>query len=96
MNKVQIWTCDGNTRAQNWTLNTNGTITIDGGCLDITGPSTSFTIAPDKGRCAPAIRGRARRRTGTGATAASRHLARARLALGRLWLTAQKNGAKRP
>jgi hypothetical protein len=36
-NKVQIWTCDGNTGAQNWTLNTNGTITIDGGCLDITG-----------------------------------------------------------
>jgi hypothetical protein len=23
--------------AQNWTLNPNGTITIDGGCLDITG-----------------------------------------------------------
>ena len=36
-NKVQIWTCDGNTGAQNWTLASNGTITIDGGCLDITG-----------------------------------------------------------
>jgi hypothetical protein len=36
-NKVQIWTCDGNTGAQNWTLASNGTITIDGGCMDITG-----------------------------------------------------------
>ena len=36
-NKVQIWACDGYAPAQNWTVNTNGTITIDGGCLDITG-----------------------------------------------------------
>jgi non-reducing end alpha-L-arabinofuranosidase len=36
-NKVQMWDCDGNTAAQNWTVNTNGTLTIDGGCLDITG-----------------------------------------------------------
>jgi hypothetical protein len=36
-NKVQIWTCDGNTSAQNWTVNSNGTLTIDGGCMDITG-----------------------------------------------------------
>jgi len=36
-NKVQIWACDGNAAAQNWTVNSNGTITIDGGCLDITG-----------------------------------------------------------
>jgi hypothetical protein len=36
-NKVQIWACDGFAPAQNWTVNTNGTITIDGGCLDITG-----------------------------------------------------------
>ena len=34
-NKVQI--CDGNTAAQNWTVNSNGTLTIDGGCMDITG-----------------------------------------------------------
>jgi hypothetical protein len=40
-NKVQIWTCDGNTGAQNWTLNSNGTITIDGGCMDITGANYS-------------------------------------------------------
>ena len=36
-NKVQIWACDGFAAAQNWTVNSNGTITIDGGCLDITG-----------------------------------------------------------
>ena len=36
-NKVQMWACDGNTAAQNWTVNSNGTLTIDGGCLDITG-----------------------------------------------------------
>ena len=36
-NKVQIWACDGFAPAQNWTVNSNGTITIDGGCLDITG-----------------------------------------------------------
>ncbi len=36
-NKVQIWACDGNAAAQNWTVNANGTLTIDGGCLDITG-----------------------------------------------------------
>jgi hypothetical protein len=36
-NKVQIWDCDGNAAAQNWTVNSNGTLTIDGGCMDITG-----------------------------------------------------------
>jgi hypothetical protein len=36
-NKVQMWTCDGNAGAQNWTVNSNGTLTIDGGCMDITG-----------------------------------------------------------
>jgi hypothetical protein len=35
--KVQIWDCDGNTGAQNWTVNSNGTLTIAGGCMDITG-----------------------------------------------------------
>ncbi len=36
-NKVQMWACDGNTGAQNWTVNSNGTLTIAGGCMDITG-----------------------------------------------------------
>ena len=40
-NKVQIWACDGFAPAQNWTVNANGTITIDGGCLDITGAGTA-------------------------------------------------------
>jgi non-reducing end alpha-L-arabinofuranosidase len=35
--KVQMWDCDGNTSAQNWTVNSNGTLTIAGGCMDITG-----------------------------------------------------------
>src|SRR5450755_1639914 len=36
-NKVQMWTCDGNVAAQNWTVAANGTLQIDGGCMDITG-----------------------------------------------------------
>jgi hypothetical protein len=40
-NKVQIWACDGFAPAQNWTVNTNGTLTIDGGCMDITGANFS-------------------------------------------------------
>jgi hypothetical protein len=36
-NKVQMWACDGNSAAQNWTVNSNGTLTIDGGCMDISG-----------------------------------------------------------
>jgi hypothetical protein len=40
-NKVQMWDCDGNVAAQNWTVNSNGTLTIDGGCMDITGASNS-------------------------------------------------------
>ena len=40
-NKVQIWDCDGNTAAQNWTVNSNGTLTIDGGCMDITNANYS-------------------------------------------------------
>ena len=40
-NKVQMWTCDGNTAAQNWTVASNGTLQIDGGCMDITGAKTA-------------------------------------------------------
>ena len=40
-NKVQMWACDGNTAAQNWTPQSNGTVQIDTGCLDITGASNS-------------------------------------------------------
>jgi hypothetical protein len=40
-NKVQMWTCDGNTAAQNWTVASNGTLQIDGGCMDVTGAKTA-------------------------------------------------------
>ena len=40
-NKVQMWTCDGYAPAQNWTVNSSGTLTIDGGCMDITGANYS-------------------------------------------------------
>jgi hypothetical protein len=40
-NKVQMWACDGNTAAQNWTVNSNGTLTINGGCMDITGAASA-------------------------------------------------------
>ena len=40
-NKVQMWDCDGYAPAQNWTVNTSGTLTIDGGCMDITGANFS-------------------------------------------------------
>jgi non-reducing end alpha-L-arabinofuranosidase len=39
--KAQMWDCDGNAAAQNWTVNSNGTLTIDGGCMDITGANYS-------------------------------------------------------
>ncbi|MBV9384744.1 MAG: ricin-type beta-trefoil lectin domain protein, partial [Streptosporangiaceae bacterium] len=37
---VQMYQCNGSA-AQNWTLETNGTIQINGKCLDITGASTA-------------------------------------------------------
>jgi len=40
-NKVQIWDCDSNAAAQNWTVASNGTLQIDGGCMDITGANYS-------------------------------------------------------
>ncbi len=40
-NKVQIWNCDGYAPAQNWTVASNGTLQIDGGCMDITGANYS-------------------------------------------------------
>jgi non-reducing end alpha-L-arabinofuranosidase len=36
-NKIQIWDCDGYAPAQNWTLASDGSLQIDGGCADITG-----------------------------------------------------------
>ena len=39
--KVQMWDCDCNTAAQNWTVNSNGTLTIARGCMDITGANSA-------------------------------------------------------
>jgi non-reducing end alpha-L-arabinofuranosidase len=36
-NKIQMWDCDGYAPAQNWTVNSNGSLSIDGACMDITG-----------------------------------------------------------
>ena len=37
--KVQMWDCNGGA-AQNWTIETDGTIRINGSCMDITGAGT--------------------------------------------------------
>ena len=39
--KVQLWDCDANPSSQDWTINANGTITINGECMDITDASTA-------------------------------------------------------
>ncbi len=40
-NKIQMWDCDGYAPAQNWTVNSNGSLEIDGSCMDITGANYS-------------------------------------------------------
>ena len=37
--KVQMWDCNDNATSQRWTMESNGTIGINGQCLDITGGS---------------------------------------------------------
>lgn len=39
--KVQMWNCNGSPSSQSWTMNSDGTVRINGQCLDITGGSTS-------------------------------------------------------
>ena len=39
--KVQMWDCNDNANSQQWTMESNGTIGINGQCLDITGASYS-------------------------------------------------------
>jgi len=39
--KVQMWDCNNNPSSQQWTLESNGTIGINGQCLDITGANYS-------------------------------------------------------
>jgi len=38
--KIEMWDCNG-TAAQNWTIQTDGTIRINGSCMDITGAGTA-------------------------------------------------------
>jgi hypothetical protein len=33
--RVQVWRCDKNDAAQNWSVNSDGTITINGKCMDV-------------------------------------------------------------
>ena len=35
--KVQMWGCDSDAAAQSWTMESNGTVGMNGKCLDITG-----------------------------------------------------------
>jgi hypothetical protein len=39
--KVQMWGCDSDATAQSWTMESNGTVGINGKCLDVTGASTA-------------------------------------------------------
>jgi hypothetical protein len=38
---VQMWACDNDPSSQTWTMNSNGTVGINGQCLDITHASTA-------------------------------------------------------
>jgi hypothetical protein len=39
--KVQMWDCDSSPSSQGWTMESNGTVGINGQCLDITGAGTA-------------------------------------------------------
>ena len=39
-NPIQLYTCNG-TNAQQWTVNSNGTLTVLGDCLDVAGAGTA-------------------------------------------------------
>jgi hypothetical protein len=39
--KIEMWPCNGNTTSQEWTMESNGTVGINGQCLDITGATTA-------------------------------------------------------
>jgi hypothetical protein len=38
---VQMWDCNTNAASQSWTMESNGTVGINGECLDVTGASTA-------------------------------------------------------
>ncbi len=65
--KVEMWTCDSDPAAQTWTMNSNGTVGINGQCLDVTGASTADGALIEEWTCngggQPAVAG-GQRRTG--------------------------------
>ncbi|HEY2004541.1 MAG TPA: ricin-type beta-trefoil lectin domain protein [Candidatus Saccharimonadia bacterium] len=48
--KADLFTCNG-TPAQQWSLNSNGTITIHGACLDVTGAGTTIHVKVEIYHC---------------------------------------------
>jgi hypothetical protein len=49
-NPVQVYTCNG-TNAQNWTVESNGTLQVLGGCLDVDGAGTANGTTVDYYPC---------------------------------------------
>ena len=49
-NPIQVYTCNG-TNAQDWTVNSNGTLTVLGDCLDVTGAGTANGTLVDLYTC---------------------------------------------
>jgi hypothetical protein len=50
-NKVQMFMCNGFAAAQSWTVASNGTLQIDGGCMDITGGNSANGTLIDWNNC---------------------------------------------
>jgi chitinase len=49
-NPIQVYTCNG-TNAQNWTVNSNGSLTVLGNCLDVAGAGTANGTLVDLYTC---------------------------------------------
>jgi chitinase len=49
-NPIQVYTCNG-TNAQDWTVNSNGTLTVLGNCLDVDGAGTANGTTVDLYPC---------------------------------------------
>ena len=49
-NPIQVYTCNG-TNAQQWTVNSNGTLTVLGNCLDVNGAGTANGTLVDLYTC---------------------------------------------
>jgi len=49
--KVEMWDCNGNATSQEWTMESNGTVGINGQCLDITGAGTANGTLVEEWTC---------------------------------------------